>query len=355
MSASLILVLVAWAALCKRYSGELCEPSATLRCLAPLAPLVRWHCSRLGVVNVASASISEAPLSGGPRTVLGQDGVVDGLGRLEPSAREEAHVLKFSLAVAGHCQKKDASKSAHVCGEDAFVVHVSPHAPQSGRSFLGVADGVGGWAGSGGDSSLVSRSLLENMRHLSSTTNLSLGEIGKLAFDRMAAQGIHQKGSTTLCALLLDHRSGVAEISNVGDSAAYVIRDGKLLLKTDIGIEGFNTPHQLGFDHYGRPYGSFVRFETKKSFRVRPGDVILLFSDGVIDNLFEHQIIDLVNSLPRPPVGPPRKSGVVASEGPLLDHAQGLVKMAYQKSKDEQWLSPFALSARTYGYHFLGG
>lgn len=337
-SIALAVGLISFTILCKRYSGELCGPGANANCLIFLKPLIKWHCSHVDMGHDTGTSVTDASL-------VNDKGAKDTV--------SDSGVGKPNLTIAGYCRKKDGSKSELVCGEDAFVFQTSPQAPNSGRSFLGVADGVGGWAASGGDSSRISTGFLETMRQLASSTRLSLSEIGKLAFDRMAAQGTYQKGSTTLCTVLLDHTSGMAQISNIGDSAAYVIRNGTLLLKTELGVDGFNTPHQLGFDHQGRPYGSFAKYEKCISFQVLPGDIIMLFSDGIIDNLFDPQIIEFVTLGLQPQMESPSSSEAVAER--LQKHAESLVQAAYLQSRDSQLMSPFAHTAKSHGYQFLGG
>lgn len=269
---------------------------------------------------------------------------------------------KLVVFAAGYCIKKTTSTSSHECGEDAFSIAIAAGAPNKGRTFLGVADGVGGWGLSGGDSSKVSTGILEEMKGLASGTRLPLSEVADLAFAKMAAQRVHKQGSTTLCTALLDHESGKLDISNIGDSGAFIIRAGKLLRKTKLGVEGFNAPHQVGFDQEGNPYGSVQQFETRQSIFLKPGDIIVMVTDGVLDNLYEQEIIDMVVAM----VGPvaDRTATKMVSNVQALDAAlQERVKSAsttlswhsWARSNEVHWKSPFALSALSHGYMFSGG
>ncbi|PJF16822.1 Protein phosphatase 2C (PP2C)-like domain-containing protein [Paramicrosporidium saccamoebae] len=269
---------------------------------------------------------------------------------------------KLLVFAAGHCIKKTASTSSHECGEDAFSIAVAPGAPSKGRTFLGVADGVGGWGLSGGDSSKVSTGILEEMKGLASGTRLPLSEVAGLAFERMAAQRVHKQGSTTLCTAILDHESGRLDISNIGDSGALIIRDGKLLRKTKLGVEGFNAPHQVGFDQEGNPYGSIQQFESRQSVFLRSGDMIVMVTDGVLDNLYEQEIVDMVVAMVGPVAN--RSATKMVSNIQSLDAAlQERVKSAsttlawhsWARSNEVHWKSPFALSALSHGYMFSGG
>ena len=270
---------------------------------------------------------------------------------------------KLSLTAAGHCIKKSQSPSENICGEDAFAVNVSPKAPATGRSFLAVADGVGGWSMSGGDSSKISTGLLAELKGIVNSTRLQLSEAGQLAFARMAGQRIHKQGSTTVCASILDHDTGNLQVSNVGDSGAFVFRRGRLLMKTKSGQEGFNAPHQLGFDQEGNPYGSFTLMETKYNVPLMPEDIIVLATDGILDNIYDEELREMLVAMigplaskagANPKINPMAETGKAMQER-VQSTATSIAWHAWTRSQETHWLSPFAQAALSHGLPYSGG
>jgi len=186
---------------------------------------------------------------------------------------------EWKVAGAGRCIRKDASASSHICGEDAWVVKLSPDNKK--KSFLAVADGVGGWGVSGGDSSVVSNALVTQLANLALTLDLHVHDCAKFAFTNMIKEQIYKSGSTTLCGAVFNHETGMLDIVNLGDSSAFVIRDEKVFFKTEFGLQGFNAPNQIGFDEKGVPYGNLTTLASKHSIQLKSGDIVLLVTDGV--------------------------------------------------------------------------
>lgn len=267
---------------------------------------------------------------------------------------------KLQVLGAGYCIKKSTSTSTHECGEDAFSLGLV-EANATGRSFLAVADGVGGWTVNGGDSSKISVGYLEELRTIIKETRLPLREASHLAFARMAAKGTYRGGSTTMCAAVIDQDSGTLNISNVGDSGALVFRKGQLVLKTKAGTEGFNTPYQFGFDQEGRPYGLISLWETRYSLEVMPGDVIVMATDGVLDNLHDEELREMVEIMvgsiaKRPMQGiHPAADELNAVKERIKSAATTLAWHSWARSQEAHWLSPFALSAVMHGFAYAGG
>lgn len=306
--------------------------------MRPLVALVGLRCS----TNLTTTTLDSTAMVGKNDTIMDWRG-----GRLQ-------------VIAAGHCIKKSASTSAHECGEDAFSLGLAK-AGTTGRSFLAVADGVGGWTANGGDSSKVSVGYLEELRGIVNGTRLALSEASQLAFARMASKGTYRGGSTTMCAAVVDQEAATLNISNVGDSGAFVFRQGQLLLKTKQGTEGFNTPYQFGFDQEGRAYGLFSLWETQYSLAVMPGDIIVLATDGVLDNLHDEELKGMVEAM----VGPVTRGSMrgIHPAANELDAIGERVKSAattlawhsWARSQEAHWLSPFALSAVMHGFAFSGG
>lgn len=169
-------------------------------------------------------------------------------------------------------------------GEDASFV--SP----DGRS-VGIADGVGGWAESGVDAGLFSRALMAAAAKLAAAATASEGapvsEADAKAVLVGAAKQMTLLGSSTALVVLLSS-SGTIAVANVGDSAMMAIRGGKCVFRTKAQQHSFNFPYQIATEGV-----EGVRSDTPQenaetyTFATQPGDVLVLGTDGLWDNVFD--------------------------------------------------------------------
>ena len=206
-------------------------------------------------------------------------------------------------------------------GEDACFVE--------GRCF-GVFDGVGGWADQGIDPARFSRSLRSRTaKALRSDGKRSAAE-GRTTPDLAKALGAGLKemtdvGSSTACLVHVGDYGALSAL-NVGDSGFYLLRQRgaaamavgggeqlavaaattgettasgeSVVLRSRAQQHFFNCPYQLGT-------GSSTKPADGESYEAtaRPGDVLLLLTDGVLDNLFEKEIEAVVSATQRGRVG----------------------------------------------------
>lgn len=241
--------------------------------------------------------------------------------------------------VVGHCISKEFSTpisgEGHRCGEDAWRIAKVNNPNGQSKYLFSVADGVGGWRENGGDSSIVSNSLLDSIKNeFLTSNNASLLELSEKAFNSLIRKGGLLKGSTTLT--LLSFQDQKVSVLNLGDSGALIIRpsDKEIIFRTKPGQQGFNTPHQIGFGHLGEPQGSIRNQATIHTLPIPllKGDIILLGTDGLFDNLYDADILEYLTR---------------------HDYSvEKLANLAYVKSLDTRWLSPFALST---GGRYMGG
>merc|ERR1712151_221969 len=109
----------------------------------------------------------------------------------------------------------------------------------------------------------------------------------------------------------------------------------------------FNCPYQMGSSQAPVEVPDFIRI------RVRPGDLVLAATDGVFDNLFDHQVQAIVA---RHLGGAWRSGSEVGSQ--LQGLAQSITKQAHrigQQEDNKDIITPFALSAHSEGLTFRGG
>lgn len=108
------------------------------------------------------------------------------------------------------------------------------------------------------------------------------------------------QGTTTVCGAQLHYKKapsgdGVVPllyVTNLGDSQVMVLRprDRKLLFKTTEQWHWFDCPRQLGTNSPDTPRKN----ASVDTVEIEVGDVVLAMTDGVIDNLWEHEIVRIV-------------------------------------------------------------
>lgn len=72
---------------------------------------------------------------------------------------------------------------------------------------------------------------------------------------------------------------------NLGDSGYLILRDNKVLFHSPVMQYRFNAPYQCGTNHK-LPYAA-----QKFDHKVESGDLIVMASDGLWDNLDDTQIV----------------------------------------------------------------
>lgn len=214
--------------------------------------------------------------------------------------------------------------------------------------MLGVADGVGGWRALGVDSGLFAGELMRECQNQtldgwsvalrdSTAVESCLKPVAEEALCRTQAYG-----SATL--LLGALYSDMLELLNLGDSRAILIRFHdqmpEIVLATTPMQHSFNTPFQVCKPLTSASKAALLQASSPENFkqltrtlccrklindhvkeadvyktRVKPGDLLVLGSDGLWDNLFEQEILTYV------------AEGYTAEE-----IARRLAKAAYMKS-----------------------
>lgn len=102
-------------------------------------------------------------------------------------------------------------------------------------------------------------------------------------------------GSSTICVGVLDKISGWLDLANLGDSCAVVFRRGHLQLMTERRQHSFNKPLQLTLDPSGKARGNPNEADHQR-LRLENGDVLIMATDGLWDNMFMDQIEERLHS-----------------------------------------------------------
>ncbi|CAG9865077.1 unnamed protein product [Phyllotreta striolata] len=230
-------------------------------------------------------------------------------------------------------------------GDDAWF-----SAKYKTADVLGVADGVGGWRAYGidpGEFSLQLMKTCERLVNLGLFTPTNPSELLAKSYCEL----LHHKkailGSSTACVVILNRDNNTLYTANIGDSGFMVVRRGKVIRRSEEQQHYFNTPFQLSLPPPGyrqevlsdRPDAALT-----DNIPVEDGDVILVATDGVFDNLPQSII---VNEL--------IKVQGERCAGRLQMVANSLAWMARNLSFDETFISPFAESAFFNGINTIGG
>lgn len=192
------------------------------------------------------------------------------------------------LSGAGRTEKGPVRKR----NDDAFRVFCDDEFLAAGRGSLhAVADGIGSYRAGGQAASMAVDQLALFFRYPESEFSgpKTLVELIWKANDAITRLRTGQKEyygmGCTLTALLADPEGRRAIVYQVGDSMAYLVREGSLVTIT--------TPQQDGksgelTNHLG--LGEKMGIERVR-FVIQPGDTIMLCSDGVSGFLSEEDIL----------------------------------------------------------------
>lgn len=129
----------------------------------------------------------------------------------------------------------------------------------------------------------------------------------------------------------------------------------KIVFKSKSQEHSFNFPYQIGTN------GDSPTKADSNTIPLLPNDIVILGSDGLFDNLYDHQILQIVESLGN------RQNGVEqenSEESRNLNRdanlaqniADGLARKAFDQSLNEKFFAPFGLNALLkVGSFFMGG
>lgn len=304
--------------------------------------------------------------------------------------KEHAHEGNVLMSLKAALSESVVSISHDVapcdCGEDSFVVVHKPnphsHGPSQDLVLMAVADGVGSWRKRGIDPGRFSRGLCTYLQSVflkaDDKGDLSLRRMVKRAFARFIAdsesdvtaeQAGRPYGSSTLIAALLDPAKRTLDVVNIGDSGLMLLRPVRgdpgdkengsqvskgneesvskesgtqivVQFRTPVQQSKFNAPLQL---YYGPD--NKIKDVSDRAFEQRlslaPGDVVILASDGVYDNVSEEEIVSLVSS--------------GSGDASARTLAERIARVAKLHAHNVDKASPFEQEAARHGLAHKGG
>jgi protein phosphatase PTC7 len=263
---------------------------------------------------------------------------------LEPSALQRANP-HFISVVCGFPKDLRAKYKVGKFGDDAWFTSTNKVA-----DVIGVADGVGGWRNYGIDAGEFSNFLMRTCERLVQSTNFNPHHPVDLLAGSYYELLEHKKpilGSSTACVLILNRETSTVYTANIGDSGFMVIRKGEIVHKSDEQQHYFNTPFQLSLPPPGnanRVLSDSPDAADRNSFPVEDGDVILVATDGVFDNVPKNLLLETLKGVQG------EKDAVK-----LQMTANSIALMARSLSFDSEFMSPFAINARKNNINTIGG
>ncbi|XP_073308169.1 uncharacterized protein [Primulina huaijiensis] len=211
-------------------------------------------------------------------------------------------------------------------GEDAYFV--------TGQTWLGVADGVGQWSFEGTNPGVYAQELIKNCEKLALDCNsdsiCNPTELLKLSVGETQSPG----SSTVLLAQLVGQ---VLQVANIGDSGFIILRHGSVYKRSSPMLHVFHFPLQIERGDDPSNLAEFYRIDLEEE------DVIILASDGLLDNLYDQEITSEV-------------SKYLAADCKPKEIAEALAAKAQEVGKSVTARSPFADNAQAAGYAgYTGG
>jgi len=208
-------------------------------------------------------------------------------------------------------------------GEDAYFI-------SDDMKTIGIADGVGGWGDIGVDPALYARMLMASGKYSADCTYAFNRDPVKIMSDAYE-HSTEIQGSSTCCIVTLE--GYYLKTANLGDSGFMVMRGNDILFRSKEQQHSFNFPYQLGTGSADTPAHA-----VRITVNIQPGDLIIVGTDGLWDNLFDDEITEIVSQASEP-----------------MTIAQLIARQAHETAASKAVISPFAKAARENGYPLATG
>lgn len=213
-------------------------------------------------------------------------------------------------------------------GDDAFLYS---------ETVLAVADGVGGCRKFEINPAFYSAQLMENIKNMYPQNPQKYNSHPKKLMKKSISANSY-KGSSTLIVATIDQKNDSMRIANLGDSALLHLRPDtegyKVIFRSKTVSLDYNTPAQACHEYWNPDLVS------KGESKIAGGDLVIVGSDGMFDNLFECHIVDFINR----------------NQGKKIQKVvKNLAKLALKFSEQQDISTPFEVNTVAYGKHWVGG
>ncbi|KIW87656.1 uncharacterized protein Z519_11630 [Cladophialophora bantiana CBS 173.52] len=191
-------------------------------------------------------------------------------------------------------------------GQDAYFVACVGKDPNT--IAFAIADGVGGWSEHGIDPADFSHGLCSYMAETtlswSSEERLGPKQLLEIGYNKTISDPAIHAGGTTACVAVTEG-DGRMRIANLGDSGFLQLRLGAVHHYSNPQTHAFNTPYQMSLTppdilaqamiFGGLPLNDKPDRADLADHMLRHGDVLVLATDGVWDNLNSQDILSVVS------------------------------------------------------------
>jgi len=223
-------------------------------------------------------------------------------GAVEPDMRSA--VAGGGECIAYTCRSPDKES------ENEDTVAVVPYGPQA--AVLVVADGAGGLPAGKRASACAVTTLVENLNtSMVETMMLRNAILNGIEAANVAVQQLGNGSATTLTVITIEGLT--ARAYQIGDSEALIVgQRGALKLQTPVhsptglAVEAGFLDQREALHHAERHLVSNflgtpdMRIDVGGEVTLRPRDTVLIASDGLMDNVHIHEIIDRIRKGPLP-------------------------------------------------------
>jgi protein phosphatase PTC7 len=220
---------------------------------------------------------------------------------------EPSNTDALGLQKGANLQEK--RKGRPQSGQDAYFV---ARVGQSDSTSFAIADGVGGWTDHGVDPADFSHGLCSHMANISlnwsSSQRLGPMQLLDMGYQTLVDDPDIQAGGSTACVAVAGS-DGRMRIANLGDSGFLQLRLGHVHHYSNPQTHAFNTPYQMSLTppdilRQSHTFGAVPLNDppTKADLAdhmLRHGDVLVLATDGVWDNLDSQDILKIASRIMR--------------------------------------------------------
>jgi protein phosphatase PTC7 len=154
-------------------------------------------------------------------------------------------------------------------------------------------------------------------------------------------------GSSTACLMMLSHTDLKLYTANIGDSGFLVVRQGEVVHRSQEQQHYFNTPFQLSLpptELLSEVLSDQPESADQYEFPVEDGDVILLATDGIFDNVPDQMLVAEMDKVQN-----------CKDIEKIQQCANCIALMARKLSRDPEFMSPFSVNALASGIMAEGG
>jgi len=219
---------------------------------------------------------------------------------------------------------------------------------------IGVADGVGSYVLRGIDPSVFAWAIMEGTKQVFETErSVSCLQALTKSYDKICKEGLVQAGGSTACVVSMHHgthsETGMPVLkltaATLGDSCFLVIRNGKIIYRSEEQLHGYNCPYQLSVPRdesnpkQDDPSKSIVLDEPLDLMR---DDIVIVSTDGLTDNVFDEEVARILSQI--------KESSTKETAAKM---ASELLKTAYVNSRSKDSYTPFTKYAMEHNQKYI--